>query len=205
MPVISVVTPTIRPEGLAHVARGLKEQTFKDFEWLVDVNYTGEVDFNRAMNRLVRRSTGELIVSIQDYITVTPNTLQTLLEAHRARPAFYTAPVYKEGKADWRAKGVGERSWLEWEIDLGSAPRQALCDIGGFDEELDQYWGFDNVNVGLRAHMAGYPIICINTVEGHAVDHDAQQEHPFRAKRNPDHHNARLDEIRRGLRLQYLP
>ena len=204
MPKITAITPTIRPAGLDHVARGLKEQTFRDFEWLVDVNYTGKVDFNQAMNRLVRRAEGELIVSIQDYITVTPTTLEEFWKAHQEHPAFYTAPVIKEGKEDWRVKGTGKRNWTEWEIDLGSAPREALFRIGGFDEGLDQYWGFDNVNVGMRADMAGYDIICINTAQGNAYDHDANIKHPFRALRNPDYHNTRLDEIRRGVRLQYL-
>lgn len=204
MPKITAVTPTIRPAGLEHVARGLREQTFQDFEWLVDVNYTGKVDFNQAMNRLIYRAEGDLIVSIQDYITITPTTLATFWELHREHPAFYTAPVIKEGKEDWRVKGVGKCDWTDWEIDLGSAPRKALVEIGGFDEELDQYWGFDNVNVGLRADMAGWDIICTNKAAGHAFDHDAVMAHPFRELRNPTFHNARLDQIRQGCRLQYL-
>ncbi len=32
---ISVITPTVRPEGLVLVAKALKRQTYKDFEWIV--------------------------------------------------------------------------------------------------------------------------------------------------------------------------
>ena len=37
---ISVITPSIRPEGLKILQECLAQQTFKDFEWLV--NWTQE-------------------------------------------------------------------------------------------------------------------------------------------------------------------
>ena len=65
---ISVITPSIRPEGLKIVRECLLNQTFKDFEWLVDINWTGKHDLNASFNRLIRRASGELIVFYQDYI-----------------------------------------------------------------------------------------------------------------------------------------
>ena len=35
MPKISILTPTIRPDGLEIIAKALKKQTFQDFEWLI--------------------------------------------------------------------------------------------------------------------------------------------------------------------------
>ena len=140
---ISVLTPTIRPKGLEPTRQSLLNQTFKDFEWIVDVNWTGEVDLNKSLNRLIRRSSGELVVFLQDYVELPPWGLQAFWEAYTAKPAFYTVPVSKYDEHnetwDWRAGREGAIDWREWEIDCGSAPLQALYDIGGFDEELDRY------------------------------------------------------------------
>lgn len=203
-PKISVITVTIRPQGLKQVRDALLKQTFTDFEWLVEVNWTGKVDFNQAMNRAINRAQGELIVSIQDFITPPKDGLQQFWDAYQKDPAFYTAPVGQtlDGKTaewDWRFHKNDECNWQEWEIDYGSAPRKALIDIGGFDEELDNAWGFDNVNVGLRAHNAGHKFLCLKDNKAIALKHDALMEHPFRKLRDPVLHNKRLDDIRKGM------
>lgn len=201
---ISVVTPSIRPRGLECVRNSLIAQTFRDFEWLVDINWTGKVDLNTSLNRLLKRSRGELIVFLQDWIIVPPEGLELFWKAHQEKPAFYTAPVGKRRKKsdkvnwDWRAHREGKIDWTEWEIDWASAPRDALFAIGGFDEELDKAWGFDNVNTGLRAYQAGYDMFNLKENRVIAYDHDATSEHPFRAFRDPILHNYRLDQIRRG-------
>lgn len=200
---ISVISLSIRPEGLKQVRDALLKQTLKDFEWLVEVNWTGEVDFNASMNRALKRAQGELVVSVQDFITLPPNGLELFWNAHKEKPAFYTAPVGqtlddKDITWDWRVHRNTECSWQEWEIDYGSAPLQALKDIGGFDEELDKAWGFDNVNVGLRAQLAGYDFGCLKENRAIALRHDDLMEHPFRKLRDSDLHNARLADIRHG-------
>jgi len=127
---ISVATPTFRPKGLEPTREALLKQTFKDFEWLVDVNWTGEVDLNQSLNRLIRRAKGELIVFVQDYVELPPDALQSFWEAYQTKPTFYTVPVSKYDEEsqewDWRAKKEGAIDWRDWEIDCGSAPRSAL-------------------------------------------------------------------------------
>ena len=200
---ISVVTPTIRPEGLVVVRDSLLKQTHREFEWLVDINTTGQVDLNQSLNRLLKRAKGELVVFLQDHIQIEEDGLEQFWRAYKDKPAFYTAPVGKvkqwgdEPKWDWRIHRE-DIEWTEWEIDWGCAPRGSLFKIGGFDEKLDRYWGFDNVNIGLRAHIAGYPMGCIKDNRAVAFDHDAHEKHPFRKKQNSKFHNQRLDDIRYG-------
>lgn len=200
---ISVVTPSIRPKALEPTRNALLKQTFKDFEWNVELNWTGEVDLNKSLNRLIQRAKGELIVFVQDYVELPENALQGFWEAYKAKPAFYTVPVSKydeNGETwDWRAKKEGAIDWRDWEIDCGSAPRSALVDIGGFDEELDRYWGYDNPNVGLRAHMKGYEFYCLPEIKCRAYDHNKHEAHPFRNKQNADFANERLEYIRAGI------
>lgn len=206
---ISVVTPSIRPKALEPTRNALLAQTFTDFEWCVELNWTGKVDLNKSLNRLVQRAKGELIVFVQDYVEPPPDALQRFWEAYQDKPAFYTAPVSKyddeDESWDWRASKQGAVDWRDWEIDCGSAPRAALVDVGGFDEELDRYWGYDNPNVGLRAHMKGYEFYCLPEIRCRAYDHNKHEAHPFRNKQNVDFANERLEFIRSGiLDIKYL-
>ena len=203
---ISVLTPSIRPHGLEITRQSLLAQTFKDFEWLVDINWTGEHDLNASLNRLLKRSRGEIVVILQDYIKIEPDALQRLVDTFKGN--FTTYPVGKtdtldysgQVKWDWRKHNIKEIHWQQWEIDFGACPRDALVSIGGFDEELDRYWSCDNVNVGCRADLAGYKFECIG-ITAIAYDHDAFIEHPFRKNYNPNFNNERMDLFRRGLKL----
>lgn len=195
-PKISVITPSIRPEGLKVVQECLQRQTFRDFEWLTEVGFENKSDLNAALNRMARRAKGELLVFYQDFISIPDDGLAKFYNAWKFKDAFYTASV----NYDWRHTAHGKVNWLQWEIDWGACGREALKQIGGFDETLDEFWGFDNVNAGLRADMHRFEIICIDN-PATAKKHD---EAPMKKNRNPDYHNQRLDEIRRGLKIDYL-
>jgi glycosyltransferase involved in cell wall biosynthesis len=206
MPKISVITPSIRPNGLEITQQCLKEQTFQDFEWLVDIGLGNRHDLNQAFNRCLKRAKGDIVVFLQDYIKIEPDALQRVVDTYSGK--FATYPVGKTDKLDysgnikwdWRKHKQGEVPWNYWEIDFGSAPLQALVDIGGFDEELDKFWSCDNINVGCRADLAGHKFECVN-IPAIAYDHDAFIEHPFRKNYNPEFSNERLEQFRHGLKL----
>lgn len=195
-PKISVITPTIRPDGLKVMQSCLRRQSFKDFEWLVEVGQPDKSDLNASLNRMIRRAKGELLVFYQDYITIPDDGLKKFYNAWKFKDAFYTAAV----NYDWRREKLGKINWLEWEIDWGACGLEAMKKIGGFDETLDEFWGFDNVNAGLRADMAGYEFICIEN----PATAMAHLEAPMKKNRNPEYHNRRLDEIRRGAKVNFL-
>lgn len=100
---ISVITPTIRPEGLKLVKQALAYQGYKDWEWVICSpqrlqsqiesvvgNFPHEFigtpplkkwqvwDLNYSYNRLIEKSKGELIVSWQDYTFADYDLLSTL-------------------------------------------------------------------------------------------------------------------------------
>lgn len=211
MPKISVITPTIRPEGLSVVRNSLINQTLKDFEWLVDINCTGKHDLNASYNRLIKRAKGDIIVSLQDYIKIQPDALENILDLHKNNlNTFITYPVGKvkdwesEPKWDWRIHKQAQMDWRMWEIDFGSCQKDNLYTIGGFDEELDGHWSMDNVNVGLRAELAGFKFLHEPNIRGIAYDHDAFIEHPFRKDYEPIYCNERMDDFRMGLKINYL-
>lgn len=211
-PKISVVTPSIRPKGLELVQQSLENQTFDEFEWLVEIGLPSRGnDLNKAYNRLIRRSSGELFVSVQDYIKLPQTFLEDCWKAYKENPnTFYTCPVgkttnWEEITWDWRPHPDSNVNWQRWEIDAGFCPMKALYEIGGFDEALDEHtWTFDNVNVGLRAKHAGYEFDVLKDNKCVAYNHDAEFDHPFRDKMNPTFHNKRLDIIRKGQFKGYL-
>lgn len=210
---ISVITPSIRPGGLIVNQKSLQEQTFQDFEWLVEIGIPPAHDLNAAFNRMLRRAQGELVVFYQDFIKARPDYLQKFWDAYQKdKRVFYTAPVGKvnnldfsgDVRWDWRAYADAKCDWRTWEIDSGSAPLTALKEIGGFDETLDDYWSSDNVNVGCRAELAGYTFKNLTMNPAVAYDHDAHIEHPFRDRFNPDFNTQRMSAFREGLKINYL-
>lgn len=213
MPKISVLTPTIRPAGLEITRAGLIKQYFRDFEWLVDINCSGEHDLNAAYNRMLRRATGELIVSLQDWITVSPDYLQRFWDAYQAHPkTMFTAPVGKvddlvthtNARWDWRAYEDAKPQWDCWEIDSGAAPLKMFYEVGGFDEYLDQWWSFDNVSVAKRASIFGWGVMNVFNNPSLALDHDKREAHPFRDRFRPALVKMRMESYETSPKLSFL-
>lgn len=208
MPKISVISVSIRPKGLEITQKSLAQQTFKDFEWIQEISIPEKGhDLNAAYNRALKRCKGELVVSLQDYIKITPRYLENFWKAYQENPdTFFTAPVGKvdnldfkgSPRWDWRAYSDAKPDWRTWEIDSAAAPLAALVKIGGFDEELDGHWSCDNVNVGCRADKAGYKFKHIFDNPAIAYDHDAFMEHPFRKDFDPQFNAYRMRQFEMG-------
>lgn len=106
MPKISVICPTVRPEGLKLVEKALKRQTFRDFEFIVSspakVKIKGfnidqlltdppkkEGDYwaiYKSYNKCIRHAKGELVVSWQDFTYASPDALQRFWDHYQAEP-----------------------------------------------------------------------------------------------------------------------
>jgi hypothetical protein len=189
MPKISVITPSIRPEGLKPNQEALASQTFTDFEWLVELGIPQNGhDLNAAFNRMLKRAKGELIVFM----------------------VLWTAPLgksldWQKINWDWRAYADAiDTTYNCWEIDWGAAPLRILQELGGFDEELDKYWRSDNVNVGYRAYLNGYTFKNLFDNPAIAYDHNATIPHPFKDNFNPGFNKERMDSFKPGEKLPYL-
>lgn len=216
---ISVLTPTIRPKGLEIVQKSLQHQTFKDFEWLTEIGIPERGhDLNAAFNRMIRRSKGELLVFYEDYTKILDDGLERFWKAYQEHPdTLFTSPLGKvndwndKPRWDWRAKKQtsDQKDYTDalprcWEIDWGSAPKKALYDVGGFDEELDKHWSGDNVSVACRADLKGWKFKCLFTNPAVAFDHDAHSPHPFREKFNGSFIQDRCLAYQAGLTIDFL-
>ena len=215
MPKISVITPTIRVEGLKVVHDSLLNQTFDSWEWLIEVGNGKEMTLNKDMNKMLRRAKGELIISLQDYIKI-PNKvgLESFWNYYQSdKKRLVTSPVgktldWENVEWDWRANGVPRKiEPPELELDWAAIPLQAFYDVGGFDEDFDRGWSWDNVNLSLRMKEAGYSFMVNPCNRVMAYDHDKVIEHPFRDKipNNDVLSEIKRDDIEKGnWKLEYL-
>lgn len=180
MPKITIVTPTIRPELIHITEETLKAQTCQDFEWLIaEGDIKNGFTLPKDMNEMIAQAKGNIILSLQDCISLPPTFIEDLLKLDHTKA--YTFPVVKDGTSgDWRVHKRGGVIPECWEIDLACAPKKLFYDVGGFDESYCDGWSYDNVEIALRAKAAGWEFECNNELKGTAYDHDANIEHPFR-------------------------
>lgn len=212
---MTVITPSIRPEYLHITQECLEKQTFQDFEWLTECGlrnrgFTLPSDFNK----MLLRARGERIVILQDCITIEPDVLERI---DKLPNDPFTFVVNHEGKYDWRKHkatlekkedGIAQIDAHYWEIDFGCAPPSMFFDVGGFDEEFNKGWSWENVEIAFRAEACGYKFYCHSGIEGYAIDHDKIREHPFRKTREPNswRANETRERARRGdFKVNYLP
>lgn len=116
---ISVITPSVRPDGLEIVKKCLKRQTIQDFEWIIaspqkyfisidrlighDYNFEfvadppkEEGDFwtlCKAWNNAYAHAKGELIVNIQDWIWFPPDLLERFWYHYQSNPRILVSAV----------------------------------------------------------------------------------------------------------------
>jgi hypothetical protein len=149
---ISVVTPSIRKDGINIVAQSLAKQSFHDFEWLVGSPFSPSIpekyldnmsgfewvedDFtggfwslNRIYNRLFQKVSGDLIVTWQDWIWTPPDGLQRFVDAFESLGSEWEKSV---------VSGVGDQyeklgQYGKPEIKIWSDPRKTL-EHGSFYE-----------------------------------------------------------------------
>lgn len=149
---VSIITPSIRPEGLEIVHKSIKRQTFPEdeMEWLVGSSFKPkfgtwvEDDFeggfwtlNRVYNKLFKQAKGELIVSWQDNIWIPEDGIEK----------FWAGYEHTEGKA--LITGVGDQyqelnQFGKPHIKVWADPRKR-SDLGSFYEvnfnDIEYNWG----------------------------------------------------------------
>jgi hypothetical protein len=141
---VSVVTPTIRKDGLDIVQKALSKQTFSDFEWLIGSKFDPEIPeaiwvkdtfeggfwtLNRMYNELFRQAKGELIITLQDWIWINPDGIEKFVIAAQDYPGSVIT-------------GVGDQyetqvKWGKPEICIWADPRKTTK-YGSFYECFPQ-------------------------------------------------------------------
>lgn len=127
-----------------------------------------------ARNAGIREATGEFVLFTDADIIPSPNLLAEHLRLHRQRPhsAVVGLEIQVDSLAEYEAvrdnpydkgrhmhgKTDKTMSWLFFLTGNASAPRQALLDVGLFDENFTVY-GHEDLELGYRLQQAGYPVL----------------------------------------------
>lgn len=197
---ISVITPSIRKEGLKLVQKALKRQNFKKFEWIVGSPEVPEVDciwikdiykggywsLNRIYNDLIEKATGRLIVSWQDFTYANPDALEKFWDCYQTNKQAIVSGVGNKYMDDsWSAKtwqDPRERDDMgsfyecypnDIEFNFCAFPLYSIYDIGGFDEGMDLLgFGMDGISVVERMDELGFKFYLDQTNKSYSLEHD---------------------------------
>lgn len=190
MPLISIVTPSVRLKGLDLVKKALKNQSYTDFEHIIALQehppkkgdyWTIYSDYNRA----IKQAKGDLIISWQDYTWAKPDTLEKFAYHFKQEPkTLVTAVGDKYTDDTWTVKlwadprkRMDQGSFYQCypndiEFNLCAIPKEAIYAVGGFDERLNKYSSICGLDVVDRLQvMGGYDYKIDQTIETFSLDH----------------------------------
>ena len=199
---ISVISCSVRSKGLGLVKKALSRQTYKDFEHIIqrresdlgDKYWTLYSDYNKA----VKKAKGDLIVSWQDYTYAKPDTLEKFAVHYEQEPKTIVGAVGNKYADDtWAVmtwKDPRERddqgsyynvNHVDIEWNLCSIPREAIYEVGGFDESLDYYSSLCGLDVLQRLWLiGGYEYKLDQTIKSYSLEHGRlpkwQENTPFK-------------------------
>ncbi len=137
-------------------------------------------NLSASLNEGCRRAKGDIIVLLQDFIYVPPQGLLKYVKRHEEEGDCLITGVghqYQEPSEPWgiyppplpsgdkwfvdprmEKPGFNLTQPVIWEANWSSFTKKIWEEIGGFDEEFDKGWGYDNVNFAERAQLAGYNV-----------------------------------------------
>lgn len=222
---VGVLTVTKR-EGWEQVAEAsLASQTFQGFDWVVV--HEPEVTISaprakvivappkkRVSNLSASNNAGlkqfkgyDYVIFYQDFIVLPPDCFQKLIKVAEETSGFVsTITLNDDGSKDLRDLGtnlVRPCKPEEWEENVAIAPMQALEILGGYDEEYDDGWAWNNCNVAERAEMLHYPFYIDESIRPQLLYHPKETS----ITPNGEFHAQRMKAIRNKefpLRLRYL-
>lgn len=212
---VSVITPSIRPEGLEIVANSLSKQSFKDIEWLIcgpEINrekvlevvggifppiYIGNPplkegmfwDLNYSYNRLIKKATGDIIVTWQDWIYANRDALEKFVKNVEDTGGVVSGvgdqylKLNKYGKPELKVWGDCRKTdrygsfyacnWNDAEFNFAAFPRELAYRVGGFDEKLDFLGvGGDQLQFCERLNDIGVTFYLDQSLESFTLRHD---------------------------------
>lgn len=229
---VSILTVTKRNGWLPLAVKSLREQTYKRFEWVIvyepDVEVgtiegidnfkwasappkTRHSNLNASLNEGLRNCAGDYVVFYQDFIQLEADTVGKLLNHCVKTGGFITtATINPDGQHDDRYTGVGGLRQCrpeQWETNVAIAPMEALKKLGGFYEELDNGWSWDNVNVAQRAEMLGYEFFIDESIQPQLMYHPKEPDLDPTLELNYMRNEMHISQIRAGkspIKLNHL-
>jgi len=166
-------------------------------------------NLNASLNEGLRHCTSDYVVLYQDFIELEYDTIEKLVAAAESTGGFVTtATVNPDGKQDGRYLGLDTLHPCipeEWEANVAVAPLKAFRELGGFEEELDRGWSWDNVHLALRAEMLGYKFYIDESIKPQLLFHVKEPDLDKTLELNDVRCHMDLANIRAGKKPVKLP
>jgi len=165
-------------------------------------------NLNASLNKGLKEIKTDYVIFYQDFIELQPNCFEELLRYVDERTFVTTCTPNYDGTDDGRYTGVGEARRCrpeEWEANVSIAPMKVIRELGGFDEDYDNGWSWDNVNLAQRAAMLGCRFILDESNRPTLLRHE--QTSKLAMPINLQRHTETIRLIREGkkpLKLDYL-
>ena len=223
----SVLTVTKRTGWEEIGLTSIERQTIKPDKWVIVTEQplsivVGDVEtvivqappqtrlsnLNASLNRGLQKINSEYAIFYQDFIDLQEDCFEKLLSLATPKTFVTTCTPNYDGSDDGRYTGINVPRPCrpeEWEANVAIAPMQMLKELGGFDEEYDNGWSWDNVNVAQRAAMLGARFILdeSNRPKLHRHEQTSHQTLPLNMKRHADTMKA-IRSGQKPLKLNYL-
>lgn len=249
---ISIITPSVRFEGLDIVRKSLEKQIFKDWEWIIvcpasvaiklnpshhahqkirmlahnimvviepDKNEGDMYSLNKSWNEGFRMAHGELVISFVDMTWAPPDALENFWIHYENNPKAVIGGIghqyekvidgkpeiliWQDPRAQTQYGSFWEINPIDMELCLTSIPKQAIIDIGGFDETFDQYAALSEKEACLRMDKLGYKFFLDNTIEYRALTHPRlTKDWDQRYEAGLKYFHQCIREINDGIRLK---
>lgn len=217
----SVLTVTKRT-GWENIAiESIERQTARPDKWVVVTEEplsiesalvvpapprTKPSNLSASNNEGLRHIDTDYVIFYQDFIELQEDCFEKLLSLADEKTFVGTCTPNYDGSDDGRYTGADLPRPCrpeEWEANVALAPMGILRELGGFDEEYD--WGFawDNVNISQRAAMLGCRFILDESNRPKLYPHE--QEDKKNLTPNGEYHERVMREIRDGERPLKLP
>lgn len=175
-------------------------------KWLLAPERIRRSNLNASLNAGLRACSGDYVIFYQDFIELPVDCFERLFKLANETTFVTTATINADGSNDSRYLGVDLARPCrpeEWEANVAIAPMKVVRELGGFDEEYDNGWSWDNVNLAERAAMLGCSFIVDETNRPQLLHHPKVTDLPL----NGNRHSLTMADIRaqrKPLRLNYL-
>jgi hypothetical protein len=146
-------------------------------------------NLNASLNKGLRFCQTDHVIFYQDFIVLQQNCFDDLLDMSTALDDAFVGTVTKNppGHADDpRYLGLDcLRPAIpdEWEANVAIAPMRAINQLGGFEEELDNGWSWDNVHLARRALMLGFTFYVDEGNRPQLLNHEKELNIPGNGER----------------------
>lgn len=211
----SILYQTVRPDKWVIVSEEsleplcvVRSDGFLNAEIISAPQKTRLSNLNASLNAGLRLINTDYVIFYQDFIELQEDCFEKLLNLTDEKTFVTTCTPNYDGSDDGRYLGVdAPRSCRpeEWEANVAIAPMAMLRELGGFEEELDGGWSWDNVHLAKRAAMLGARFIIDESNRPKLLLHEMKSREGMPL--NGEWCERDIEKIRRGekpIKLSYL-